>query len=125
MLTGNFSNMRNNLDYLPVNHTESNIMTTETIILNNKPSELISCDIASINKEYEASGFNTINSHDHYVSFHEEKGEDQFSETDNEVMNFILTNIKRKQNGRLEIPLPWNSKNAHLLGKNHNISKKS
>lgn len=41
-----------------------------------------------------------------------------------ELVNFALTNTIQLPDGRLQMPLLWNSKVAHLLGRNTNLAKK-
>ena len=49
--------------------------------------------------------------------------EDVFSEQNVDLVNFALTSATREQDGRLTLPLLWNGKVCHLLGKNFNLSK--
>ena len=48
--------------------------------------------------------------------------EEQFCETDSEFIDFILKGLKRSECGRIIMPIPWNHKNSHLLGKNYKLS---
>ena len=45
------------------------------------------------------------------------------TETNVKLVNYVLDNTERSEDGRLVMPLMWNSKIAHLLGKNFNLSK--
>ena len=45
------------------------------------------------------------------------------SEINNNLVKFALSNCTREDNGRIKMPLLWNSSNSHLLGKNFNLSK--
>lgn len=49
--------------------------------------------------------------------------EDVFSEHNVELVNYALKGTTRDQEGRLVMPLLWNGKVCHLLGKNLNLSK--
>ena len=42
---------------------------------------------------------------------------------DNKLVNFVLDLATRNKDGRLVLPLLWNHKVSHLLGKNENLSK--
>ena len=44
------------------------------------------------------------------------------SELDNTLVNYALNNTSRNKEGRLVMPLLWNSKSAHLIGKNRKLS---
>mgnify|MGYP000654560869 CR=1 FL=1 len=44
-------------------------------------------------------------------------------ELNDKLVNFTLDNITRNDEGRFTVPLLWNSKVSHLLGKNVNLSK--
>jgi len=46
------------------------------------------------------------------------------SETNTKLIEYVLQNTDRDDNGRLIMPLTWNCKNSHLLGKNYNLSLK-
>ena len=45
-------------------------------------------------------------------------------ETDNKLIDFVLNNTKidKDNDGRLIMPLTWNSKNSHLLSQNYNLA---
>ena len=45
-------------------------------------------------------------------------------ETNEELVKFALDNTVRWEDGRLQMPLLWNSKVAHFLGTNYNLSYK-
>ncbi len=40
-----------------------------------------------------------------------------------DLVEFLLENSKRSENGKLIMPLLWNSKLKHLLSKNYNLAK--
>lgn len=44
-------------------------------------------------------------------------------EIDDKSVAFLLNNIRRNDEGRLVMPLLWNHKVAHLLGKNQSLKK--
>ena len=50
--------------------------------------------------------------------------EGNFSEVNQDIINYVLSNTQRAEDGRLIMPLPWNPDCCHLLGKNFNLSKK-
>ncbi|XP_068209115.1 uncharacterized protein [Palaemon carinicauda] len=49
--------------------------------------------------------------------------DEDFTEENRKVVEFALENTCRDRDGRLVMPLLWNGKVAHLLGKNQNLSK--
>ena len=51
------------------------------------------------------------------------KENEDYIEVNDYVNKFILDNIERTPEGRLIVPLPWNPKVAHRLGKNFNLAK--
>lgn len=53
------------------------------------------------------------------VSFKEDT-----TEVDDKVVDYILSNISRSEDGRLCMPLPWKGEIVHLLGLNYNLSEK-
>ena len=46
------------------------------------------------------------------------------TETNAKLIDFVLSNTSYDEEGRLTMPLTWNSKNAHLLSKNYNLAYK-
>ena len=40
------------------------------------------------------------------------------------VVEYVLSNTERTNEGRLIMPLPWNPQSQHLLGHNYSLSKK-
>ena len=44
-------------------------------------------------------------------------------ELNNKLVKYVLENTDRTEDGRLRMPLTWNSNVSHLLGKNYNLSK--
>lgn len=45
------------------------------------------------------------------------------SEVDDKLIIYMVDNIVRKEDGRLEVPLLWNGRVNHLLGNNYNLAK--
>lgn len=45
------------------------------------------------------------------------------TETNLKLIDFVLNNTERDSDGRLIMPITWNNKNSHLLGKNFNLSR--
>ena len=45
------------------------------------------------------------------------------TETNKKLVKYVLDNTERDEEGRLSMPLMWNHKISHLLGKNFNLSK--
>ena len=50
--------------------------------------------------------------------------DDLDTETNRQLIKFILENTSRDAEGRLIMPLPWNNKNAHLLSNNYFLARK-
>jgi hypothetical protein len=50
--------------------------------------------------------------------------EDKFCEHNEALIDLTLDSIERDEEGRLIVPLLWNGKTAHLLGKNYNLASK-
>jgi len=44
-------------------------------------------------------------------------------ETNDKILNYVLSNTERTPGGRLIMPLPWNPECKHLLGNNFNLAK--
>ena len=60
-------------------------------------------------------------------SFHldkEDGSSDEMSELNVDLIKFLLNNFSRTEDGRIILPLLWNTKVKHLLAKNFNISRK-
>ena len=49
--------------------------------------------------------------------------EDSSSEVNEQLIRFALNHAVRNEDGRLSMPLLWNSKVSHLLGRNYNLAK--
>ena len=58
-----------------------------------------------------------------YTNYDDEVYEMENSELNDQLVNFCLDRTIRNQDGRLVMPLFWNSKVSHLLGKNFNLSE--
>ena len=58
-----------------------------------------------------------------YLNYDQKAYADENIEHNEELTNFALNNIKRKNDGRLIVPLLWNGKVSHLLSKNEVLSK--
>lgn len=61
---------------------------------------------------------NTGIEYDEGIYNHENK------ESDEELNSYVLANMQRSADGRLTVPLLWNGRVNHLLGRNLNLSKK-
>ena len=59
---------------------------------------------------------NTLNYDDYYF-------EEASTEVDGSVIDYILCNTKRQEDGRLIMPLPWRYEALHLLGSNFTLAK--
>ena len=53
----------------------------------------------------------------------ENTDEGSFSEHNQRLIEFVLDNAKRSEDGRIVMPLTWNTKVKHLLGQNFLLSK--
>ena len=49
--------------------------------------------------------------------------EDSITELDSNLVDYLLTNAKRRSDGRLEVPILWNDRVKHLLGQNYYLAK--
>ena len=49
--------------------------------------------------------------------------ENETSEIDDKLIHYMIDSITRKEDGRLQVPLLWNGRFSHLLGKNFNLAK--
>ena len=47
----------------------------------------------------------------------------EFDETNTQIINYVISNTERAEDGRLIMPLPWNPNCKHLLAQNFNLSK--
>ena len=56
------------------------------------------------------------------LNYDKEKFVDDSDETNEKLINFVLRNTTRNDDGRLVMPLIWNHKVDHLLGKNRNLA---
>ena len=59
-----------------------------------------------------------------YLDTHVDFDDDLDTETNGQLIKFILENTSRAADGRLKMPLPWNNKNAHLLSNNYYLARK-
>ena len=59
----------------------------------------------------------------HFLNYDQVVYSDEIVDHNNELTNFALNNITRKSDGRLIVPLLWNTKVSHLLSKNEMLSK--
>lgn len=60
---------------------------------------------------------------DHYTNLDTEKYDLDSFDLNKELVNYALDNTTRNHEGRLVMPLLWNAKVSHLLGKNERLSK--
>jgi len=132
MFSGRIENILSNLHLLE-EHTLCAAITEEShgeIVSrqNMSSSELFRVDGALINvdsaelnydEEYEKS---TEYKFEKEVSFDDEKSNPCETETNLELVKFVLNCTERDSEGRLISPITWNGKNAHLLGMNYNLS---
>jgi len=49
--------------------------------------------------------------------------DENYSDMNGKIIEYILSNTERTSTGRLIMPLPWNPECKHLLGMNYNLSK--
>ena len=45
------------------------------------------------------------------------------TETNNKLVSYVLDNTSRDVDNRLVMPLMWNAKNVHMLGRNYNLAR--
>ena len=132
MLSGGVDRMRDNIKYLPFNLCQTTVSSVDANTIPITDEELL-CESVNdktdkiFDTQYE-SMFNVPVTNPQpdmikQIDVPSNAGETQFSETDEKVINFVVSNTERDETGRLIMPLPWNSKNAHLLGKNYNMSQ--
>ena len=123
MLSGNYSKMLSNSDYLPSlvrkNSSDSNLVWTCSVKNNDVDSKL---DLDSVLEQcaLDSSDNNYQCSNKYELS--EETDDGRFSENDVRVVEFVSKNIVRKPDGRIIAPIPWNNKNVHLISKNYKLS---
>jgi hypothetical protein len=77
-----------------------------------------------IESELQKAAENVIFEHDtRHINYSKNEKYEQ-CELDKELVQFVLDDTKRLDDGRLQMPLMWNGKVAHLLGQNKNLAKK-
>ena len=59
----------------------------------------------------------------YFMNYDNVASEPESNEINDEVVNYVLSNTERSEEGRLIMPLPWSSDCKHLLGTNFNLSK--
>ena len=58
------------------------------------------------------------------VSVHQSDFQPIDTETNLKIIDYVLENTSRNENGNLVMPLTWNCKNAHMLSRNFNLAKR-
>ena len=58
-----------------------------------------------------------------YLNYDQKIYNDESARLDSTLVKYTLNNIKVEQDGRITVPLLWNSKVMHLLSKNESLSK--
>lgn len=87
----------------------------------------ISCDIThdqDIESMFDSSHSDTLNDHCARTLNYDDKVDSNISDIDQSLCESTLENIERDQNGRLIVPLLWQTANSHLLANNFNLCQK-
>ena len=59
----------------------------------------------------------------YFLNYDRDYKESEYSEQDEKLLNYVLDNTTQLQDGRLQMPLMWNSSVKHLLADNFVLSK--
>jgi len=121
ILTGDLDNLRSNVRFLET-RTEMSSFAVNLNIFDDSRLDEQNDDYSIV---YGDSSPTVAAQCDGVIDSIDEVIEDEIeTETNKKLISFVLENTKRQPNGRLIMPLTWNIKNSHLLGKNYNLSLK-
>ena len=134
VFSGNVDRMLDNLEYLPSNITCKPIATSINSNISFLPNN------SSLNNDENSSSFSsseecTLDKQfflDELVDLDLKVSEtldiavdsdEKESESNIKLVDYVLQTTSRNSDGKLVMPVAWNSKNAHLLSKNFHLSK--
>ena len=133
VFSGNIDRMISNLPYLPskINTSTNNVISEKvTFLLPNKREE--SSDFGKNDCSFGEFTYDKSSICDELSNLDillsktlcldediREEGDE--SETNMEIVDYILQNTSRDNDGRLIMPLSWNTKNCHMLSRNYNL----
>jgi len=117
ILTGDVKTISNNLDYLETN-TSVNVSAVENVpdLTDTEFDNLNYNPKLDCNNDYSAESLIMKDTVDDFDL------DEKDTETNKKLIDFVLQSTKRDPSGCLVMPLTWNSKNCHLLGRNYNLS---
>ena len=138
-LKGNIENLINEMSFLPeyvssqtkyaevsVLRTHCNFACDNLISENSKETSIIDVFDANneiVESEIEKATNDVLNKYcNYYTHIDCANYNDVSNETNDQLVIHVLKNTKRDGDGRLIMPLLWNSNSAHLLAKNQNLS---
>ena len=120
LLMGDAKCMSDNLELLP--HSDDGKIGCHTHTMS---SEAWSYDDVFNEKSLDEATNEVLGNAAKYVmNYDDSEDENPVSVGNEKIANYILDNTSRNEEGRLIMPLPWNSSNKHRLGTNYNLSKK-
>ena len=122
LLLGNINYLIDNLKYLPdisVNNiTEQVVDNNEiTVCMNYELTKNETDTLETADDKYLTETVNRVLNYDCLENVTES------SQINDEIVKYITDNCERASDGRIIMPLPWNSESKHLLGRNFNLSK--
>ena len=132
MLLGSVAQYVSDLSYLPMASTSMNSLSLFSQCTSNFVTDFhvkSSLDETSFINDYKDDLISVASSDldqycDKYLNREIKIRDTDPNESDSVAVKFLLNNIKLNDNGRLIIPLLWNSKYQHMLSDNYNLSKK-
>ena len=77
-----------------------------------------------VESELQRATDNVLDESYRYLVGCDERDSVEDNELNKKLVNHVITNTERLPNGRLQMPLLWNPKVAHKLGRNFNLAKK-
>ena len=132
MLTGNIEKMLDNIGSLPEYESkisgskplESNCFSVCSYSYDNDVANVVDINGDIIKDDLKKATSQILNEQCMKVldceKFHDEKD----NTLNDELVDYTLRNTSRNETGRFCMPLMWNSKIAHRLGSNYNLSRK-
>ena len=133
MLSGNISQLLNDIQFIPENFNEQNaFINTVNSKLDNFCIDLglknsnvcLDEDTESVRNKILEANIDILDSEAlNYLNVDDRQYDGSVSETNQKMIEFVLDNTVREVDGRLRMPLMWKTSNSHLLGQNLNLSK--
>ncbi|XP_066947446.1 uncharacterized protein [Macrobrachium rosenbergii] len=142
ILKGDINQLLHDLEDLPVNSNSYSIMdpgnyfpvkNTSCLTSTDNCIEVIDCCNANfsvfndkgdlVDAELQRATNDILESQCSYYTNHDNQiYDDETSEINNDLVKFALDNTVRDERGRLKMPLLWNPKVSHLLGRNRKLA---